>query len=282
MRWNRNFIVLGFSIGIALAASNGTFNGLAEDPVRSGLTDAEKEEFLLKAKVVRKRSLSVGVTGTHRLTMTDGTSTYDAHLQTIDQTKPYFQGDAGTEVNFRDSYKYNVAAYRLDRMINLNMVPVSVLRKVEGRNASVTWWVEDVQMMERDRHQRKMQAPDTDWWNYQMYRIRVFNELVYNMDANLTNLLITNDWRIVPIDFTRAFRRHTTIKTPANLTKIDRTLLEGLKQLDVKEVERQLGPCLIKAEIQGLMARRDKIVEHFTKLASQHGDDVVFMDPPTP
>lgn len=244
------------------------------------LTDEQMERFLLEAKVVDRQRLSVGVTGTFRLSMTDGTTTRNGHLQVIDESKPLFQGQAGNEINFRDCYKFNIAAYHLDRMISLNMVPVSVMRKVGGRNGAVTWWVEDVLMMERERHLKKLSAPDTDKWNHQMYQIRVFNELVYNTDANLTNLLITKDWNIVPVDFSRAFRRHTTLKSPANLVRVDPRVYEGLKNLDAAEVEKRLKPYLMREEIRGLMARRDRIVEHFEKAIAAKGEGAVFIRPP--
>jgi len=259
--------------GLALLAGPDTARG-------EGLTDEQKERFLLEAKVVERQRLSVGVTGTFRLTMTDGSSTRSAHLQVIDESKPLFQGQAGNEINFRDCYKFNIAAYHLDRMINLNMVPVSVMRKVGGRNGAVTWWVEDVLMMERERHLKKLSAPDTDKWNHQMHQIRVFNELVYNTDANLTNLLITKDWNIVPVDFSRAFRRHTTVKSPANLVRVDPGIYEALKNLDAAEVERRLKPYLMREEIRGLLGRQDRIVEHFEKEIAAKGEGAVFIRPP--
>lgn len=268
-------------LGMILAAP--TLAQLAKPDTVPGeaLTDEQMERFLLEAKVLERKQLSVGVTGTYRLNMTDGTSTRSAHLQVIDDSKPLFQGQTGTELNFRDCYKFNVAAYHLDRMINLNMVPVSVVRNVGGRTGAVTWWVEDVLMMERERHAKKIPAPNPEKWNHQMYQIRVFNELVYNVDANLTNLLITKDWNIVPVDFSRAFRRHTTLKSPANLTRVNPRIYEGLKNLDAAEVERKLKPYLMREEIRGLLARRDKIVQHFEKQIAAKGEAEVFILPPT-
>jgi hypothetical protein len=39
-----------------------------------------------------------------------------------------------------------------------------------------------------------------------MYRIRVFDELVYDRDPNLTNVLIGEDWTVWRVDFSRAFQ----------------------------------------------------------------------------
>ncbi len=170
------------------------------------LSRAEMENFLLTAEVVERRSLSVGITGSERATLTDGRLTHDAHIQIVDVWKLSYTTSQGTELNFRDSYTYNIAAYRLDKLLDLRMVPVSVERKVGGETAAVTWWVDDVLMMERDRFLKKIQPPELTSWNDQMYQVRAFNALVYNTDPNLGNVLITKDWKLWMVDFTRAFR----------------------------------------------------------------------------
>jgi hypothetical protein len=179
--------------------------------------------------------------------------------------KSTFQTSKGTELNFRDSFKYNIAAYRLDRLMNLNMIPVSVERRVAGNAGSMTWWVDDVQMMELNRFEKKITPPDQDAWNDQMFQARIFNELVYNTDANLGNILITNDWRIWLIDFSRGFRMHKTLRAPENLQNcvIAPRFLSGMKGLTEDVLKRQMKDLLTGAEISGLLGRRDVILEHF-------------------
>ena len=137
--------------------------------------------------------------------MTDGTIEHDAHVQSIDESKTVFQGDRGTEMNFRDTWKFNVAGYRLARILGLDMVPPSIERNVRGTHSAVTWWV-DNSMMEVDRMKKHIEAPDKDSWNREMYVVRVFDQLIYNTDRNLQNLLIDADFHIWMIDHTRAFR----------------------------------------------------------------------------
>jgi hypothetical protein len=73
-------------------------------------------------------------------------------------------------------------------------------------------------MDEKERVAQKIAVPDPDAWNNQMYKVRVLDQLVYDSDPNLTNVLITDDWKIWRIDFTRAFRRYKELKDPnANL-----------------------------------------------------------------
>lgn len=206
--------------------------------------------------------------------MSDGTLTHDASFQTINDAKPTFQTARGTELNFKDSYKYNIVAYRLDRLMNLNMIPVSVERRVGGNSGSMTWWVDDVQMMELNRYEKNITPPDQDAWNDQMYQARVFNELVYNTDANLGNILITNDWQIRLIDFSRGFRTHKQLRTPENLKNcvIDARFWNGMKGLTEEVLKKEMKDLLTGAEISGLLARRDLIVEHFNGLIASQGE----------
>ena len=226
-------------------------------------TRAEQETFLANAKVVSSKSAPGGITGSRRAKLDDGQFTHDAHIQSIDETRSQYMGTRGMEINFRDTYKYNVAAYRLDQLLELNMVPVTVARKYAGKDSSFTWWTDDVLMDEAKRVKKKENAPNPNDWNSQMYIVRVFDQLIFNTDRNLGNLLITKDWHLVMIDHTRAFRTHTTLQEKRNLVKCDTHLLAKLKELNEPKLKEVMGDLLTEPEIKGLLARRDKIVEYF-------------------
>lgn len=245
--------------------------------VSAGLTRPQMEEFLLTARVVQQKPLSVGVTNSQRATLDDGKLKHDAHIQTVDIRKTSFQTVRGTEFNFRDSYKYNMAAYELDKLLELNMVPPSVERKVSGQAAAVTWWVDD-SMLELDRKKKKIEPPDQHLWNQQMYLCRVFDQLIYNTDRNLGNLLITKDWKVWMIDHTRAFRMMKNLENPKNLVQCDRKLLAKLRDLNKSRLQEKLGRYLTKMEIEGLLARRDLIVKFFDDQVAQKGEAAVLFD----
>jgi hypothetical protein len=223
-------------------------------------TDAEIEAFLRDAKVVKTKSTSKGITNSLRATLSDGTFTHDAQIQSIDEQKAQFTGTQGTEFNFRDTWKFNVAAYRLDRLIGLNMVPVSIPRRFRTDAAAFTWWIDDVMMDEGERLKSKTPVPSIAEWNEQMQLVRVFDQLIYNVDRNMGNLLITKDWHIWAIDHTRAFRTQEALKSAANVTRCDRQLLERLKALDKATLKREMGEYLGDWEINSLLVRRDAIV----------------------
>lgn len=237
----------------------------AADGPTAQISLAEKEKFLASAKVVKTRSPQRGITGTLRATLEDGTRKHEASIQTIDEFKPRFEGMNGTEINFKDSYRFNIAAYRLAGMLGIPMIPPSVFRKYNGTSGAFTWWVDDVIMDELDRTKNKMEPPDQDDWNAQMHIVRVFDQLIYNTDRNLGNLLIDKQWRLWMIDHSRAFRMVDSIKEEKNLQRCERTLLEKLKTLDEEQCKKELKDLVNAMEIKGMLKRRDKIVAHFEK-----------------
>ena len=225
------------------------------------LTDAEIEQFLKSAKIVKTKGTKKGITGSTQATLSDGTTTHDAHIQTIDEQKREFRTEKGIEFDFRDSWTFNVAAYKLDRLIGLNMVPVSVAGYYRSNRAAITWWLDDVMMDEGDRMKKKVEPPDRSAWSRQMQLMRLFDELIANTDRNLGNMIYSSDWRLWPIDHTRAFRRSTTLKHPGYVVRCDRAVFDRLKALDRDTLKRELGDYLDDGQIKAILARRDLIVK---------------------
>jgi hypothetical protein len=158
-----------------------------------------------------------------------------------------------------------------------DMVPVYTERKWNGTTGAISFRVSDVQFDEADRYSRKIAVPDSvlDGWNKQMYKVRVLTQLFYDVDANLTNVLITKDWKIWRIDFSRAFRLQHDLKDPKDLVQCDRQALTKLRQLSYDQVFDATKPYLTKDEVKALIARRDKMVAYFDKLVAQKGESQV-------
>jgi hypothetical protein len=239
------------------------------------LSDAEIEQFLLHARVIKTKGIKKGVTGSLQATLSDGKLTHDAHIQMIDEQKQQFTGSkGGVEFDFRDSWTFNIAGYRIDRLIGMNLVPVSVERHHGYNAAAFTWWLDDVMMDEEDRLARKKdkekakdaEPPDTELWNQQMQVVRVFDQLIANVDRNLGNLMITKDWRVWPIDHTRAFRTNKEPKALDNVTRCDRAMFERMKTLDKDNLTKATGKYLTTYQIAAVLARRDAIVKRLEGL----------------
>ncbi len=254
-----------------LVATN--FPAAAQEP---NLTPEQEKQFLLTAKVINSRPAGKGTTSPLRLTLSDGTLTHDAAFQSVDVSEAVAHLASGrTELGFRDSYHFNIAAYQLAELLGLaDMMPVTVERKWENKIGSLSWWIH-WKWDESMRLKEKVNPPDPEAWNNQMFKIRVFAQLIYDTDRNLGNVLITEDWKIWMIDFTRAFRMNTDLRAPKELMRCDRHLLEKLRQLDAAAVAQKTKGHLNSGEVKALMTRRDKIVELFQKLAAEKGESQV-------
>jgi len=262
----------GLILAVVVCLAYPLFAVAADEPT---LTTDQIKQFLLTAKVVHSQDAKKGITHTKRLTLSDGTITHDASFQNIDEHKREMKTATGTELNFVDSYKYNIAAYALSELLGMDdMLPVYVERKWEGQAGSLSWWL-PVKMDEVERHKEKLQPPDQSAWNNQMYKIRVFDQLVSDSDPNLTNVLIGENWKIWRIDFTRAFRTNKDLKDPGDLVRCDRQLLEKLKALDGNALTEKTKHYLDKEEVNAVMARRDKIVAQFQKMIAEKGENEV-------
>ena len=240
------------------------------------LSDEEMEVFLKTAPVIARRKSDLGTTAPVRATLSDGKLEHDAQIQCVDIYKPVWKGAEGTvEKNFRDSWKYNVAAYRLSKLLGIGMVPMSVERTVDEKQCSVTWWVDNVWLVEVERRDKGIKPPATDAWVNQLNTIRVFDQLIANSDRNQGNLLITPEWKVWMIDHTRGFRLQKTLLKPDSLRRIDVRLLNALKKLATEQVRRDLAPWLRPEEIDSLMARRDAIVSFFDREVREKGEEAV-------
>jgi hypothetical protein len=241
------------------------------------LTVEQMKDFLKTAKIVRSRTTSKGVTAPKRLTLTNGTITNDAVFQSVDDREMVARLSGGgrgatTELNFVDSYRYNLAAYTLAEMLGLeHMMPVYVERRWSGSIGSIGWWVTTL-MDESDRLKKKIQPPNPTDWNHQMYRMRVFTALVRDTDRNLTNVLITPEWKVVMIDFSRAFRLQPELMHIKDLSRMDRKLMAKLESLDREQVKQAMGDWLTGGELDATMKRRDLLVAHFKGLIAERGE----------
>ena len=226
----------------------------------------EQEEFLKKADVKDHRRNDSGFTGTLEITLVgeDG-FTHKASFQSIDDYKQFFQPlNGAAQIGFKDTYKFNIAAWLLAREIGLgDMVPPSVLRKYANQSGAMTWWVDDVLMEERERLEKKIQPPDQETWLQEMALVRMFDQLIQNTDRNVGNLVIDKDWHIWMIDHTRAFRRMDEPDNMKLLSRIDRIVLAKMRILNKDKLKKLMGQNLTNNEIEPLLKRRDKIIEYF-------------------
>lgn len=236
------------------------------------LSTEQIETFLLNATIVNSRKIGKGVTGSRVATLTDGRVTHDAHIQDVNIHRP-------EDRNFKDHYRYNIAAYRLARLLGLANVPVSVERRVDDIPAAVTWWVDGVLMDEEKRLAREKDNTAPGWPRVRTLGhqqvMRVFDELIANADRNAGNQLWTNDGTLWLIDHTRAFRLQRALKKPQRLERCDRSVWKSIQALTIESVTSAVDRTLTKDEIRAVLVRRDLIVKKFARMIETSGEPAI-------
>lgn len=243
------------------------------------MSRAEMRAFLLNAPIVGERKTTRGITAPKRLTLSDGKVTRDAGFQSVDTIIPSSERTNPLdrfESNFADAYRYNLAAFALAELLGIgDMMPVHVERNYDGRKGSLSWWA-DVQFDEEGRRKQNAQPPDAIAWNHQMYRMRVFTALIRDTDRNLGNILHTPDWRVLMIDFTRAFRLNTALINQKDLLIVDRALFRKIESLTLSAAQAAVGTYLTSSELDAVMKRRDALVAHYRNVIAERGEAKVF------
>lgn len=224
---------------------------------------AEIEQYLRSAEVVGMEELKVGVTRPRRAKLAPG-GLVDAIV--FKAIKP------GRYNGYWESYKSEIAAYELDKLLGLGMVPPTVEKRVRGDLGAAVMWVAPVQSfkdMGGVPGQRGVKQPPPRQiaaWSRQMTRAKMFDNLIGNLDPNLGNWLVDPAWNLIVIDHTRAFT--VTRNLYHELTNVDAELWDKMKALDEPGLTAALGEWLDSAAIRSMLQRRDRmqqVVDTLTK-----------------
>jgi hypothetical protein len=250
-------------------------------------SDDEIEEHLRTAKVVSVSKIPVGVSRPKRVLLEGDAHRFNAAFKYIDETKqmvrdPTATGRARLYLQWRDSYVYDVAVYRVDRLLGLDRVPPVVLRKIKGSDGSLQIWLEGT-ITENDRREGAFKPPEIARFNQQRSTMRLIDNLVANRDSNLGNTLIDGNWRLWYIDCSRCFGTSQDLLYPEMVTHCDRRVWRDLKEMDRTSADEALSAFLTSAEIDALFVRRDKLVDLLQARIDEWGDELVLFDqrPPT-
>ena len=239
------------------------------------LSDAAIEAFLAKAKVVSIKDIGTGTTRSRRATLSDGTLTHDAHVQVVDEQKTDRAARTVTDRTFLDSYRYNIAAYRLARHVGLRNVPPSVERVVDGSRAAVTWWIDDVLMDEKERKEKNTTGPDPVRTGRLIRVMHIWDELIHNTDRNQGNIIWARDWSLWLIDHTRSFQPVDELMKPGEVIASEASLLKALRGLTEAGITKAVGDSLTRPEIRATLERRDLIVKKLDALIAKEGQAAV-------
>jgi hypothetical protein len=188
---------------------------------------------------------------------------------------------------YMENWKWEIAAYRLDKYLGLCMVPPTVERRFEGNRGSCQLWV-DAKMSLKDKYEQKIKTPSYKifHWNRALFKQRAFDNLIANEDRHQNQFLITEDWRMILIDHSRSFRTSKKFtkkliydekyhEGPRLMKELPRELYEKLKSLDAGIIQETVGEYLTEKEIECVLVRKNLIVDWIEKRIAKMGEEKV-------
>ncbi len=221
------------------------------------------EAFMRAAPVLKLEDVPIGVTKPRRAVFEPGGLVQRAAWKPL---APSYRG------GFRESYKAEVAAYKLDRVLELHMVPPVIERTMSRIKGALVYWIENTHPWDIKNPPNR---PDAEW-SHRVSRMRLFDQLVANIDRNAGNLLYDDDGHLFLIDHSRAFTERTDIKNLAVPARIDRALWNRIEALTLDQMQVALGEWLSDKELRAVLARRDRIRDQITTMVARRGETAVF------
>ena len=251
---------------------------LAQMSQKDASERAQWEGFLKTARIVGEKQLGSGgvETAPWRLDLEkDGTS-----------RGALWKNQEGKIKGYDESWKWEIAAYRLDKHLGLNMIPPTVEREFRGtRGACQLWVTAEMDLRRKIREKTETPSDRRYAWNNAIYLIRAFDNLIANIDRHYGNILITKDWSLILIDHSRSFGATTEFtskldlptedQAPEAMRRLPRAFVEKLKALNIATATEVVGDYLTGKEVQAVLARRDSILKEIARLVEKYGEDDV-------
>ena len=214
--------------------------------------NAEFEEFLRTTPFTKVVDVPIGVTRPKKGFFPPGGLVEAAAWKVL---------PPGRSNGYWESYKSEIAAYELDKLLAMDMVPPSVEKEVRGDRGAAILWVKPV------RPWKEVEPlPKPSKWNREAVRMKMFDNLICNPDRNAGNLIVDNDWNLYLIDHSRAFI--TDKKLPFTMIRIDKELWERMLALDEPTLSASLGKWIDRGAVQAILKRRDAmkvVIENIVK-----------------
>ncbi|MCC7177694.1 MAG: hypothetical protein IT177_04815 [Acidobacteria bacterium] len=234
----------------------------------------EFEQFLKTAAVSSLKEVPVGVTRPSRAYFAPGGL---AESMAWKPLKP------GIRNGFWESYRSEIAAYELDKLLELHMVPPTVEREVAREFGAAVLWTSPTRSFKElggVPGQAGVPGPPSArvaGWTRQIVRAKMFDNLIANKDPNLGNWLVDGDWHLILIDHSRSF---TTMKTMVHrMDNVDRGLWDRFRALDAATLQAAVGRWMGRSEQRAILERRDRMQQDIDRLVASRGDTVFLPEP---
>jgi hypothetical protein len=241
----------------------------------------EIEEFLKTAEIVSFKDIPEGVTKPIQLFLKKGDV----------ERSGAWKNPKGMQKGHLEGWQYEIAAYEMDKLLELNLIPPTVEREFKGKKGSLQFWVE-IQFSELTVFEQKIGIPRSKFNNKEnmKYLTRAFDSLIGNDDRTQQNILYTKDWRTILIDHSRAFRssKKYTKKLmygakglkkaggrPQLFRRVPRAFVEKVKALNYDNIKNAVDPYLKEKEIKAILLRKELLLKEIEEMVKEQGEDKV-------
>ena len=202
---------------------------------------AEIEDYLRTAEIIKTEGTAQGVTKPRKCTLAPGGPVAFLAFKPI----PSGTYDEG----FRESYKAEIAAYELDKLIQLDMIPPTVEKVYQGKKGAAVMWASPAKSLVEmgEKGIPTAPAPYTDKFDFMVNEAYLFDGLIGDPDPNLGNWLVDPAWNVILIDHSRAFTRDMIFPVPLRYIPLE--LWNRMKALTVESITPALSKWLDKPDI---------------------------------
>jgi hypothetical protein len=221
----------------------------------------EVENFMRTAPFRRIEDVPIGVTKPRRGYYDPGGLVASAAWKVLPPGRPN---------GYWESYKSEIAAYELDKLLQLGMVPPVVEKTYRGDRGAAVLWLDGVRSWKSVEAEAKPAK-----WNREAVRMKMFDNLIANIDRNAGNLLVDADWNLFLIDHSRAFVTDTKLRN--ELTRVDRELWERMLALDEPTLTKALGAWIDRGAIRAMLKRRDAMKKAIDTLVGSSSEAAVYI-----
>jgi hypothetical protein len=192
----------------------------------------------------------------------------------------------GVQKGYLEGWQFEIAAYQMDKLLGLDMIPPTVERGFEGKKGSLQFWITSefslLDVMEQGIPlPNKM--PEAEVFNRGKYLTRAFDSLIANDDRTQQNIRYTKDWRTILIDHSRAFRSskkyckrllygQNGMKEKQLFRQLPRSFVERVRALNFENIKNAVGPYLKEEEINAVLARKKLLLEEIEEMIKANGE----------
>ena len=235
------------------------------------------ERFLKSAKIMKAEDIGEGITKPIRLFLEQGNI----------QKSAVWKNPEGVQKGSKEGWEYEIAAYKLDQLLGLNMVPPTVERSYRLSKGSLQLWVE-LEISELERVEQDIPVPENkvDSWQKAIYLGRAFDSLIANVDRTQQNIRYTKDWRLILIDHSRSLRKKRVytdqliygkygLRKTMRFLKLPRLFVKRLRNLDDERIKKAVRSYLSFSERKAVLKRKKLLLKEIDEMIKEKGEEQV-------